>query len=308
MALAQFLSAVRVLIMDTEDLPNERSTRAALYRKLFPELSAEEIEDLSAVPPEKLGLYTSTIFHGERGMISNHFPCTLSMMKRSWEEAFGEPLHLYSFIREMHQAFPWKSNRTVDFAANFLQYLSSKKLSALLALESALLAMATLENSKLLIKRYPDEPVSSKDSLPKNEIAQMTVEELLKLHCVIPKSARLSSYEYDVVSTSHYFHTHNRSLPKHIEHRRVSAAGGRNRKLRPGFTELPEAICNILQDHPRATPFALEGLAEQFVTTAPPATSEEEVFSKFLSLILDLSDCGALVTMKTLEPVEYQTS
>jgi hypothetical protein len=297
MALSEFLSAVRVLIMDMDALPETVEERREQYSKLFPSLSVDEVSDLSKVPPEKFRQYTSTIFYGERGMVSNHLPISLKVMQESWQEVFGRPFRLYSVIKELHRAFPWKSNRTIEFVKNFERYVNSEELTSLVEREPSLPDLVRLEMAALRIKRFPDEELSSRDSLAREKIAALTVEELLSLHCCVPESAEFLEFNYDVVSTLSYFRANGRQLPEEIKRRRVWAAGGRARSLFPGFVEISEKEKAFLSSLPRKIPMTLEELAGG-VVSQEEGESEEEVFARFLELVVSLGDVGAVIAFR----------
>ena len=84
MALAGVLSAMREIILDAPELPEDQTARLKVFEKSFPQLTPSEREDLSKISPEKFGIYTTSIFVGEKNIIANNFPMTVKVLETYW--------------------------------------------------------------------------------------------------------------------------------------------------------------------------------------------------------------------------------
>jgi len=300
MALKDFLSAVRVIILDLEDLPEEYGKRHALYRHTFPKLLAEEIEDLAKIDPQRFKTYTTSIFLGESGILDNHFDLTLALLKKHWGEFFPGEFDKYTLVRALHKARPWDSSRAHGFAKNFLSFLSDD-LPALRSKYPVILDAARLELLNLEVKRHPNPQFSAQHSLAKEDIAALAVAELLNLPFYIPPYARFGRFAYDVTTARRALLMNEGKLSSEISHTETFCIGGRTVKNLARWINLPQEVWLFLQGRANSSAVELGALAEQFIGSADQSRPEEILFREFMELLLNLMDGGIVVVRKDFE-------
>ncbi|HPF38794.1 MAG TPA: hypothetical protein P5081_06015 [Phycisphaerae bacterium] len=199
MALSDFLSAVRTLILDAEDGPSEATARRAWIAASFPGLSDAESEDLARVPAERFGVYTETIFAGERSMLNWAYPISMAIIGRLlFERDNSQPIghHQYDLVRELHGFLPWRSHSIRDLADGFHRFVCEWR-TDLLEPWPGLADLMVMEAADVSVFYAEDEPVSA---LQPESWAALDVESLLMRPVVVPTCVFLARVGFDAIA------------------------------------------------------------------------------------------------------------
>ncbi len=298
MPLANFLSAVRELILDTDTFADNLDDRVADYTTRFPALSPEEIQDLAKITPDRLKIYTSTIFHGEKSTLLNHFACSFACLAKYWEEAYRRKFSEVGLVRALHRRYPWETNQTITLANNYVRYVAE----ALTEIQNVCPWIVDLTNLELLslITKREHSDVEARDSLQEDELLQLTVEEILSLKAQIPEYVHFEQFSYDVIEVIRSFHQKSSIDTVPTTKNPVSAICGRNQKLYPRWAKTDIRLHDWLRDRRQKAQIDIEELADFFLNSiADPADSEEEVFILFLRTLTSFINAGILVISRT---------
>ena len=295
MALAGVLSAMRELLLDKDDLPSSVEERLSTYREWFPDLTDEEIDDLAKIPGEKIKVYTGTIFQGESSVIANHLEVTLAIVRTYWKEITGQRFDTYRFIRRTHKSRPWKDNTTNGLLENVMRHIK-EDIPQLQSLAPWVTDMADFEYLRLQIKRTPDETPDIRSSLSREDLANVTVEELLGLTMLRSETSRLQTFPYDVVSAYMHYYRHDETLPDEVEKKTTYAVGGRGRNQLSQWYLCDALLYSYLQELPIGQATMVESLAAFFLENLQHKP-QEEVFQEFIKTLADLNDIGVLLLL-----------
>ena len=306
MALQHILSALREIILDIDTLPENILQREDLYQKRFSHLSKEEVEDLAKMPPEKLGIYTTSIFAGERGSLQNHYSLCLAYMKSVWLELYQEELDTWNLPKNMHKVLPWKGFRTITLLQNFRTYIL-EQFPELPQKLPFLQEVLDLEFESYLLAKSPNTGRTAKESLMRADLITLSVDELLGKRFCRAELSSSKQFEWNIPQAYRYFHTHDETLPESVEHAVTYAFAGRTRKSFIRWVEVPETVYNYLcgvdthlgEGSPSINAQSLTQLAEVFLPTIPEnkASSEEEQFLAFLEFFFQLIDAGVVICL-----------
>ncbi len=294
MALADVLTAVRVLLQDGRKVASEQAEREEQYKGWFPKLSSAEIEDLAKIPPEQLDIYTSTIFTGEASIFRNHFKITLQYLERFWPPERG-PLKLVPFVQRVHKRTPWKSYRTQELVNNICAYLQNE-MPDLLARFPFVGQLAELEASTVRLKRM-DEAAGKTTTLTLKEYAQLSVEDLLEHSLALNNVTTFKRWDYNLAALHEGFHYQERALPDKLEKIESFCLGSRNSEQAIFWTSLPGAVYEFLEK--LKAPAPLWQLAQIF-TESQPEQDETELFQAFSNLLVQLMQRGAVIVAAPL--------
>ncbi|MEZ4753007.1 MAG: hypothetical protein R3A13_01690 [Bdellovibrionota bacterium] len=293
MALAGVLSAIKELVLDAPTLPDSLTDRQALYADRFSSLSKEEIEDLAKIDPEKLGIYTMTIFKGEKSGLNNHFKMTLGLLKRNWSKLNSTPYNEFELVKQLHKVRPWKSNKFRDLAENFKIFLledQPKYKENIPELSDVL----SYETTVMDTRRFKNAGLEAKDSLQVKALSEMKVPDLLKLHYQVPSYNHFLQFSYDIISAGIY-QKKEKTLIQTFNQGNQFAICSRNIELITRWTELPEVFWNTLKSNERSKNYELSELADLADEIMPDAKNEEELFANFFAYIAKLVERGAVI-------------
>lgn len=292
MALQHVLSAMRTLILDTETIPADVSARTVAYQNWFPELSAHETEDLAKIQPEKLKIYTATIFTGEAKIVRNHFKMCTAILESAWPAVYNQAFRPGLFARKVHSLRPWQSYETQAFV-NTVRDVLCQDLPGLLEHTPALADLARLEALVVEIKRHPDEALRD-GRLGMQEVFASTVEDLLALNVHVPGSHRFAAFDFDVVSSFQRFHGNDRKLAVPETASKTYAIGYRSAGNQARWHVISESFYAALATH---AVVSLSEIAGQFVA-AYPDTAEADLFALFIEELRALLERQAIVLCK----------
>lgn len=298
MALAGVLSAVRELILDDVAIPANQDERRTAYRERFSTLSADEIDDLAKMDPQRLGIYTTSVFSAESSILKNYFPCTMAIVEKHYEDAIGTPFDSFRFCRAIHATFPWRGIHSDGLGRCFLNYLSSC-CAGLLVKEPALLEMAALEQASLEIRKAPNGSYRAQPGLMSEIIATMTVDALLETPIIVPQLVHRLDCHFQVRYARSYFLSHDRTLPDCIAEGACSLVGGRPADYGSAWEEVPSSLADLiisLQSESDPAQRSISALASRFVECVPEA-AESEVFNDFIKMLGTLVQAGVVVVL-----------
>lgn len=295
MALADVLSAMRSIILDTPALSSDELERRSQYRALFSGLSDHELIDLAKIDPSKFTIYTTSIFIGERNLLRDNFPLTIKLLERSWPVEFGGAFDLFQFVKELHRRRPWRSTDTVVLGENF-RLCITEDLTALRRHEPALPDAALFELRIREIKKWPDDPIEARDSLTPGDLATRTVDGLVALEYVIPSCVRFEMFSYDL-RTARRAVVNGEAPAETFKEQESALAGARDRDQYVTWLSLAPEIHDLLAAQPRAAKQPLYAVAE-CLADKNPALSEHDLFEKFLELTVALINNGVIVLLE----------
>ncbi len=298
MALSTVLSAMRILILDGWEIPSDIQARRELYREKFSPLSESELEDLAVLAPEKLRVYTNTIYSGERGTLEMHFPFVFALLKDRLREDFDG----FRMVQELHKFRPWHGNTTLALAESFVAFLGSPTLpageniyakSAPEARDLALMECFDLQISRGLNPIDLGIPVFDRD-----EIAALNVGTLLELTLLIPRNARWFTCEFDVLGFRTAFTSSDGVPPsKPTARRKMYVAGGRNRAHFVRWVEISPSVMNFFDSAKGSSELPMSDLVEAALENVD-GESEEALFQSFMDTFTGLEQSGIIFIKK----------
>lgn len=299
MALAAVLSAIRTIILDVPDIPAGEQDRRVSYRVLFPELSVEEVEDLAKIPPQKLFIYTRSIFNGESDLIAHHHPFTCALVERAWQKHRRGEFKLRNLVRAVHAKHPWKTKWTEGLIESFGRYLADSA-SEFGDLRNQITEAAAFERHIFYARRCADAAAKGGVTVDRKRLASLTVGEVLSLGWYIPATTTFQTFTYDVPAAYAYFQSHQGRLPNLIAQRKAFLMFGRDGRHAARWREIPEQLFSYFSKESRGEG-TLDAVAERFVQTLPPGLSEQESFVQFITFGVDLIEAGLVVVNKNID-------
>ncbi len=289
MALADYLSAIRVLILD-EGMDGPVAQRRALLARRFPRLTEAEISDLGNIPPQRLLVYTDLVFAGMRSTLEYVFPVSLAVIHRL-RTLLGDdrPPRLADFelVRELHRWRTWNSDSQRELAANFEAFVRDKH-QPWLAAWPGLAELLDFERTELEVFYAEDPPHSAVSEARLAGMAAMTVEALMSLKVVAPAYIALRSYAFDIPATVTRWRRESTlpvPLPAPKDCRVV--CGRDVNTLLPVWHELNDARYAALEILSHGYPLTINDLADGYLSAVSesPSESEEERFADFFGLL-----------------------
>ena len=294
MSLALTLSALRELIMDVREYPQSEAERFAWLSSRHPALSIEERQDLARIPPERLRLYTESIFASERSLLRRKFPLSFALLKQL-STAEGVPLDFYELARDLHSFRPWGSSSVPELARNFADFIRSKY-SRYIEQEPLLGDALTLELACMVVARSPNGAFAAHQSANLSGVSELKLDTVLLAQCYIPEFVKLEQFGSDVISL---FEDHRReetiALPPTYRHKMVFGVCSRDRSYRLHWCNVAPAMFGALSKMPRGEFFILAELAQEFLGRTPNPHDEIAVAAQFLRGVLELHSKGALL-------------
>jgi len=294
MALSGILSALRQLVLDGIDLPTTPEARFADYIKRFPDLSREECEDLSKMPPERLAIYTSSVFVAEAGIIKTYFSLTTALLSRAWSKIHNKELDFESFMQELHRFAPWRSIDSESLGRNLLSFIDSQK--DLCKSEPWLLDIAQFEQLSMEVRKGIETRYTAKDCVPADVFSSLTVDQLVSLPLHIPGCVRVCELKYDVkASREEYLKNGKEIVPKSIKKVKSILVGGRPRDFGSVWVQIGLEQSKIILEMRNIGEGSVGSIAEAFLTDNKIDNPDEKAFIDFLSVLTKLMNAGVVV-------------
>lgn len=294
MALPAVLSAIREIILNEPELPRVEGERRLKIRAIFPQLTAEEADDLARINPDGFTVYTSSIFSGERNLLFRNFPMTIEYLRRNWKVISQGDFDILSLTKAVHRKYPWKSSSPVELCRNFKLFIKSE-LGEIVTAAPFIPDVAKLELMLRIVRRSPDNEIMPTESLQAEELARLTVGEVLSRSFIIPTFVELSTFSYDAVAARSEYLSQGKFTPETVSERVNYQALSRNRDCDLKWCELPRPIFLFLSKSPRAQKIPLSDLAEEFISTSAAAEDEQAAFREFIGLVANSINSGVMI-------------
>ncbi|NDC37336.1 MAG: hypothetical protein EBZ48_04715 [Proteobacteria bacterium] len=294
MTLAHTLSALREMILDVREYPDSIVERKEFLKSRYPGLSELESEDLARIPPERLALYTESIFASERGLLRAKFPISFALIKRA-ASACGESIDFYDLARSLHDWRPWRSSRVPDLARNFADFIASqhaKWLESEPLLEDAL----QLELCGMEVARAPNDTLVAKNSARLSGSLELSLDALISMQGFIPAFVAHRSFSCDVTMLFDTFRE-LRELPVSIESSGVTvfAICSRDADYVVHWSRVSPELSQAFGVIPRSVCFPLHELAEGYVQRLSSDYDEAAAAQALLCGLIELNTKGALL-------------
>jgi hypothetical protein len=291
MALAAVLSAMRSIILDAPKLPVDETARRSFYREQFPELSDFEVADLAKMQPNRLAIYTRSIFTGEAGILKNFFRMTIAVIERA-QQRRSQPLKLRDAVQRMHSLFPWKTKTTEGLVESFERFLAHEAFE-LGEQRELIREIAAFERHIFYARRLPWDERSPDTHFRIERLHSLTVGEVLSMNYALPTTTSFGTFHWDIPA-AHAAFKRDGVLPEQLEARALHLVFSRDSAHYIHWTKVPESVFAHLSSGDD-TNRALGDLAETFVASYPAGSDEAQMFSDFLKLIDTLVSSGAIV-------------
>ena len=297
MALADVLSAVRELVLDAGPPAGSVAQREAVLVRRFANLSAREIADLAAVPPERFGVYTDLVFAGQRSMLRWVYPLSLAAIAKLEQQA-GDSRAAgeieFALARELHRRRPWQSASSRELAASFQSYVAEYR-ADLVGRWPGLADLIDYERSGLEVfyaLDFAGEPLAAGD------MATLSVGELLAQVVARPPYVQLREYRIDVLTFAARLEMEPHAPDEWPPADACLAVCGRSAtSLMPVWLRLAPAEFAVLQGLPAGVPTPLNDLAAAYLAVhdAQHFAREQAAFAAFFGALARWLSAGALL-------------
>jgi hypothetical protein len=194
MALADFLRAIKELIFELDELPDNRDVRYSWLKRLYPELTVEELRDLSTIQKTKLNIYRRSIISIEASIIKHRLVKSLAFLKGNWQSVYKTQLKLEEEILAAQRKFCWQGYLTVELFKSFKDYLLSERREIFQSFPN-LEALIDYEVILYQLKRAPD---CKEDLVSQEELSKIKIEDLFQRKIIIPVAGRLFKSQYQL--------------------------------------------------------------------------------------------------------------
>lgn len=294
MALHAVQSAMKTLIVGGIDLPDSATSREKVYRELFPELSSVEVQDLAAIPPQRLKIYTDSIFAAQSGILQRNFPCSVEMVKRMWPADLYGSFSPYRLAQEVHRCAPWRGIHSDSLGESLLAFLASTSFAPALG-NSGVLDMATFELASLRIRKSPSNGfVPQLREAFEAAVEKTSVADLLLCSLTASPILHVLSLSFDVIECRKALRESGE--PPGYQTRMHTLVGARPVDYGSAWHEVPALVGELFEkvvqgDGERKVPVA--ALAEAFLPSLV-GKDEAATFREFMTHLSQLVEIGAL--------------
>ena len=156
----------------------------------------EEREDLAKIPPERLKLYTTSIFAGERNVLKGKFPISFKLLERAHLQQ-GKRFDALEFVRGVHQRRPWQSDKVGDLAANFASFLLDDS-QGLLEEIPGFRDMVELEFASFGVPRALSDSVTPAHGVDLAGESALSLDKILEMSGFVPSYVQGRNFQYNV--------------------------------------------------------------------------------------------------------------
>lgn len=303
MALADVLTAVRALILD-EQLPSgSAADRRSALRVRFEKLSDQEIEDLSAIEPSRLRVYTSLVYAGECGTLNWVFPVSMAAIVKIQQSTGDDRADgdiQFELTRQLHQSLPWRSSSTRELARNFERFVLEDR-KELVRNWGGLPDLLDFERTELEVFYAEDSTAQAVDVA---SMAALSVEELMSRIVTLPAYAGVRTHQFDVRKIVKAWRTDGRLGTDALSSppcRTLLAYGRAPDVLMPRWVTLTEAGYSALTRATRTEPVQVNELATAYLDALAEDDSGDEkaMFESFFRLLSECFAAGVLLQPAT---------
>lgn len=302
MALSDFLSAIRELILDDGLADLSAEERRSSLEVRFTRLSAEQLDDLASIPPGRLQTYTDLIFAGERSTLEWVFPVSFEVIHRI-RAAGGDdlPPRLADFemVRDLHRFRPWTSSSQRRLAADFVDFIRAER-ADWLGVWGGLEELVEFERSELDV--FYAEDVACERFTPQvaESLVALSVEELMMRRIVLPAYVVVRSFHYDIANMVHRYRkdgTIPDPLPAPAATLSRAACGREPESLMTRWVDLAAVEFESLLRLPRDRGIEINDFAAAYLElrAGDKALDEQSAFAEFFEALLRLLESGVLL-------------
>jgi hypothetical protein len=303
MALSDFLSAIRELILDDGLGDSSAEERRASLEARFTRLSAEQLDDLTSIPPKRLLTYTDLIFAGERSTLEWVYPVSFEVIHRIRVAAGGDdrPPRLADFemVRDLHRFRPWRSSSQRRLAADFAEFIRAERADWLGAW-GGLEELVEFERSELDV--FYAEDVAHERYTPQvaESLVALSVEALMMRRIVLPAYVVVRRFRYDIVNMVHRYRqegTISDALPSPALSPHLAACGRDPESLLTGWLELRAREFESLLRLPRDRGMEINDFATAYLESRADdeGLDEQAAFAEFFQVLMRLLRSGVLL-------------
>lgn len=291
------LSAMRELILDGPLPAGDISLRRASLARRFPDLDRAEIDDLAAIPPERIHVYTRLIFNGERATLRWAFPMSLAAIRRMLgvaDDAAAVNAADFELVRDVHRRRPWHSASHRALAANFQTYVLRHR-PDLTTQWGGLVDLVDYERTDVDIFYANDVPHVQCDV---ERLAAMTVGDLMDVLVIRPSYAALRKFNVDVPAlAARWRREQTLPIPLPPPQPTLVAAGRDPQTLQPSWISLTPPAHAALQQVPAGMTVRLNAAASAYLDTLPADTrrDEQRAFQQFFEQLCRWFSAGVLL-------------
>ena len=296
MGLAEVLSTVKELVLSPGQLIGDVVERERYLKNAYPSLGPEEAKDLAAIAPERLAIYTQSIFTAEASLLERYFPVTTSETLRTLRgHQQNADLTVYGLAILVHSVSPWRGIHSPSFGESLIDFISKYPLlqgsSA-----GALTEIANLELATLKIRKAPNSKHTpcSKEAI--EELSSLMVGDLLLRRFSVPSLVEGLRCEWDIGKFRELVLAGEDSPKLNRLEKAHCLLAGRATDYGVQWVAVGSSIYESLLKRRGGLGQPLEDLAEIFIAEASVETKrEEELFTEFLSMVVSLLSVGVLV-------------
>ncbi len=287
---------MRVLILDGPSLPSASQTRRAQLAERFPRLNPTEINDLAALPPERLAVYSDLVFAGERATLRWVYPMTFAVIhldERPEPEGGVTDLEL---VRDLHRHRPWHSASTRELAQLFQSYLIEQR-PDLAQGWGGLADLVDYERTDLEVFYALDTPHAPWNREEESRLRALSVEVLMNQRVFIPPYAAVRRFRCDVLAIADHWRDHQ-TLPSALPPAAMCLAvcGRSPESLMPAWVRLTTAGHAALSQCRGDRPLFINEIATAYVDASSSSDLDEErTFADFYGELVHWFSAGVLL-------------
>jgi|CXWL01.1.fsa_nt_gi hypothetical protein len=304
MPLPDFLSAIRELILDDGLPPGQPDQRRSELGRRFPKLSASELDDLVAVPPQRLAVYTDLVFAGQRGTLLWIFPATFAVMHKLEglaEESPEARQYDFELTRALHRFRSWKDSSTRSLARDFESFILAEH-GRLINQWPGLADLVRFEKIELEVFYAPDETIPRTRVDQLESLTRLSVEALMLVRVIRPGHAAMHEFACDVLSLIETLRRDGElpdlsSLPRGL----TTICGRSITSLSPQWIRLDAASKAAIGSIGLQSPTPLNDLAQAYVTALPADArrTDQAAFQSFFTQLTRWLSAGSLLLCPT---------
>jgi len=302
MALSDFLSAIRELILDDGLADSSMEQRRDSLEARFSRLSAEQLDDLASIPPKRLATYTDLIFAGERSTLEWVYPVTfevIHLIRAAGGDDRPPRLADFEMVRDLHRFRPWRSSSQRRLAADFAEFVRAERADWLGAW-GGLEELVEFERAELDV--FYAEDVAHERYTPQvaESLVALSVEALMMRRIVLPAHVVVRRFRYDIANMVHRYRqegTISDALPSPEASPRLAACGRDPESLLTGWLELQAREFESLLRLPRDRGIEINDFATEYLESraGDEALDEQAAFAEFFELLMRLLGSGVLL-------------
>lgn len=290
------LSALRELILDRSQLPASYEERIEEYRRAFPALNADELEDLAKINPKGFKIYATSTFVGQRTLIRRYLEVSSALIEEFFTKK-DESFRFLNLISDMHHARPWRSTSCDDLLRNFISY-TTEDLVELAAGVPGLKQTLEFEFLEYLAVDTHLE-LEATEAIAITELADLDISVLLQAKFAVPTNAFVAEFDFRVAEYCRLFYASDKMLPSEgPKKERNWCAVGCGLDFRPTSISIDSWLFKYLANLSKDTWHSFSDLAEIFIENATPGQSEEQIFTDFMLKMVEAIKAGILVLRK----------